>query len=182
MKLSFPAICALIAASTFPARAGEISVERGRYLAVIGGCHDCHTEGYSEGDGKIDPQKALRGNHLGWQGPWGTTFPPNLLLTAKNLDQDGFANYLANLRSLPPMPSANVRQMSPDDLRSLYLYIRSLGEPGRQAPAFVPPGARVTFPYVVLDPPQMPPPCTRDLDCGVGDVCGKSEPRMCIPR
>jgi hypothetical protein len=37
-----------------------ISVERGEYISIIGGCHDCHTEGYSEARGKIDPSKAMK--------------------------------------------------------------------------------------------------------------------------
>ena len=51
----------------------DVSVERGLQVSIVGGCHDCHTEGYSESEGNIDPEKALRGSPVGWQGPWGTT-------------------------------------------------------------------------------------------------------------
>jgi hypothetical protein len=72
--------------------------------------------------------------------------------------------------------------MDEDDARSLYRYILSLGEPGEQAPTLVPYGERVKTPYVILDPPQLPPPCTRDLDCGIGEICGTAEPRQCVKR
>jgi hypothetical protein len=65
---------ACLCGATYP-RAEEISVERGRYISVIGGCHDCHTEGYREGGGRIDPAKAFRGSSVGFQGPWGTSYP-----------------------------------------------------------------------------------------------------------
>ena len=53
---------------------GEASIERGLQVSIVGGCHDCHTEGYSESEGKIDPEKALRGHSVGWRGPWGTSY------------------------------------------------------------------------------------------------------------
>lgn len=169
----------LLSAAVF---AGEVSVQRGLYVSVIGGCHDCHTEGYAQSQGVIDPEKALKGSTLGWQGPWGTSYATNLRLTASDLPEDGYVRHILTLQPLPPMPGYNVRQMAPDDVRSLYLYIRSLGEPGERAPMFVSPGERVKTNYVVLDPPQPPPPCTRDLDCGVGEVCGSEEPRQCVKR
>jgi hypothetical protein len=52
----------LLAGLTMPIAAfaqGEVSVQRGLQVSIIGGCHDCHTEGYSETEGKIDPEKAL---------------------------------------------------------------------------------------------------------------------------
>ncbi|MES0069417.1 hypothetical protein NKJ73_26980 [Mesorhizobium sp. M0074] len=41
----------LLAGLTMPIAAfaqGEVSVERGLQVSIIGGCHDCHTEGYRE--------------------------------------------------------------------------------------------------------------------------------------
>jgi mono/diheme cytochrome c family protein len=161
---------------------GEVSVKRGLQISIIGGCHECHTEGYSEGEGKIDPAKALKGSSIGWQGPWGTTYPGNLRLDASDLSEDGFLRILQTLKASPPMSWYNLRALDEDDMRSLYQYIRSLGEPGTRAPSFVPPGEKVRTQYIVLAPPQLPPACTRDLDCGVGEVCGRSEPRSCIPK
>jgi hypothetical protein len=46
--------------------------------------------------------------------------------------------------------------MAESDMRSLYLYIKSLGEPGESAPFHRPPNKEPRTPYVTLVPPQMP--------------------------
>jgi hypothetical protein len=162
--------------------ASDVSIERGLYLSIIGGCHDCHTEGYRESNGVIDPARALRGHSVGWQGPWGTTYATNLRLNVANLSEDGFILYAKTLETYPPMPWFNVRQMSEDDLRSLYRYIRSLGEPGKAPPTFVPPGGTIKSSFIILAPAQMPPACTNDFDCGVGEVCGNDKPKRCVKK
>jgi hypothetical protein len=118
----------------------------------------------------------------GWQGPWGTSYPANLRRVVATLSEDGFVGYMKVIRTNPPMAWYNVRQMDQDDLRSLYRYLVSLGDEGEQAPSLVPVGERAKTPFVVLDPPQMPPACTRDLDCGIGEVCSKDEPRKCVKK
>jgi hypothetical protein len=53
----------LLAGLTIPIAAfaqGEVSVERGLQVSITAGCHDCHTEGYMETDGQIDPKKATK--------------------------------------------------------------------------------------------------------------------------
>jgi len=162
--------------------AEEISIERGKLVSIMGGCHDCHTAGYNAAEGNIDPAVALKGSQIGWQGPWGTTYAMNLRLTAAPLTEDGFVSYLKVIRSLPPMPWYNVRVIPESDIRSLYRYIKSLGEPGEQAPTALPAGAAPRTPFIVLAPPQMPAPCSRDLDCGVGEVCSSGEARQCVPQ
>jgi hypothetical protein len=62
-------------------------IERGKYLATIGGCNDCHTEGYLLSDGKIPVSEWLKGSSFGWRGPWGTTYPRNLRLFVKDLSE-----------------------------------------------------------------------------------------------
>ena len=135
---------------------GEVSVERGLQISVIGGCHDCHTEGYSEAEGKIDPEKALKGSSVGWRGPWGTTYPANLRIIASTISERGFVVILKNMRSRPPMPWYNLRAMEESDMQSLYQYIKSLGEPGEQVPGFVPADQEPTTPYIPIAPPRMP--------------------------
>jgi hypothetical protein len=49
-----------ISASASAFAQGNVSVERGLYVSITGGCHDCHTEGYRDSGGKIDPDKAMR--------------------------------------------------------------------------------------------------------------------------
>ena len=83
---------------------GEVSVERGLYVSIIRGCHDCHTEGYNEAEGKIDPEKALKGSSVGWRGPWGTTYVVNLRLVASLSDEDLFVERMRTMKTSPPMP------------------------------------------------------------------------------
>lgn len=141
-----------------PALAGEISVKRGEQVSITGGCHDCHTAGYNESGGKIDPATALKGTAMGWQGPWGTTYPSNLrlLVASKISSEDEFVAFSRSFQARPPMPFYNMHAMDESDVRSLYQYIKSLGEPGEDVPAYVPPGADPVTPYIVIAPPNMP--------------------------
>jgi hypothetical protein len=160
--------------------AGEISVERGLRVSIASGCHDCHTEGYTQSEGKLDPEKALRGSRIGLRGPWGTAYATNLLLVAKPLTEDAFVLLMSNLKTPAPMPWYRVRAIEESDLRSLYRYIRSLGEPGKQAPTSIGPDVEPMTSFVVLEPPQSSAGCKRNLDCGVAQICGPSS--QCVPR
>jgi hypothetical protein len=161
-------------------RASDISVERGLKVSIVAACHDCHTEGYRESEGKIDPEKALKGSTMGWRGPWGTTYAANLRLVAGRLSEDGFVLHLSTLQTSPPMPWFNVRAMEESDMRSLYRYIKSLGDPGKEAPAAVGPAVEPKTFYVVLAPPLQPKECEKDWDCSVGQICGPQA--RCVPR
>ena len=55
------------------------------------------------------------------------------------------------------MPWFNVKQMHDDDLRAIYHFIKSLGDPGKQAPEFIPPGQEPHMPYVTIPGPPPPP-------------------------
>ncbi len=142
-----------LAASAAP---GDVSVERGLQVSIVGGCHDCHTSGYNESQGKIDPAAALKGTAIGWQGPWGTTYPANLRRIVAPMTEDEFVTYAKSFTAKPPMPFYNVHAMDESDQRSLYLYIKSLGEPGDAMPEALPPGEAPKTPYYVAAPPQMP--------------------------
>jgi mono/diheme cytochrome c family protein len=135
---------------------GTVSAERGLQVSIFGGCHDCHTEGYLESEGQIDPGKALKGTAIGWRGPWGTTYPANLRLTAEPLGEDDFVARMKELKTKPPMPWFGVRALDESDLRSLYQYIRSLGDPGEPVPAALGPGEEPQTPYIPIAPPVMP--------------------------
>ena len=52
------------------------------------------------------------------------------------------------------MPWYNVRAMDETDLRSLYRYIISLGEPGKPVP--LPSHDEPKAPYITIVPPTMP--------------------------
>jgi hypothetical protein len=149
------ALACLVAASA-AAGADQVSVETGARVAVIGGCHDCHTAGYAQSGGQIDPEKAMRGDVVGFQGPWGTTYPANLRITLSTMDEDGFVTFARNFQTRPPMPWFNVHAMTDMELRSFYQYVKSLGEPGGPAPAFAAPGVKPATPFIPFAPPQMP--------------------------
>ncbi len=53
-------------------------IERGRYLAKIGGCNDCHTPGYPQSGGKVPGEGLARRRRRRLEGDWGTTYPANL--------------------------------------------------------------------------------------------------------
>ncbi|PZQ99622.1 MAG: cytochrome C [Cereibacter sphaeroides] len=152
MKISIYA-AALAAGFSLPALAqDEPSVERGARLAVTSGCHDCHTAGYNESGGVVDPAAALKGVPMGWRGPWGTTYASNLRLTVAARTEDEFLEYTRNFKALPPMPWYNVNAMNEVEVRSLYRYIASLGDPGDAMPGTVPPDQEPKTPYLLMAP------------------------------
>jgi mono/diheme cytochrome c family protein len=135
------AILALAAGlCTAAAAADTPSVEFGKHISIVGGCHDCHTVGYAESGGTIDPDKALKGNPVGFEGPWGTNFAKNLRLTVAKMSEDDWVNFAKTFTVGPPMPWFNVHELTEVESRSLFQYIKSLpGDPGEQAPADIPP-------------------------------------------
>jgi hypothetical protein len=151
---------AIVAGGATAVLAGEPATpnpEYGRIVSIIGGCHDCHTAEYSENLGiMVNPATALKGNPVGYQGPWGTTYAVNLRLIAASMSEDDWATFVKGFSAQPPMPYYNLQAMDDIQLRSLYEYIRALGDPGEAAPAYVPPGVKPKFPFVVLAPPTMP--------------------------
>lgn len=138
------------------AHAADPSIEYGKTVSIIGGCHDCHTADYAEKGGIINPDTALKGNPVGYQGPWGTTYPANLRLVVAKMNEDDWVNYLKTFTTRPPMPYFNVHALDETQMRSLHMYIASLGAPGDPAPLFVPPGQQPKTPYIVFAPPVMP--------------------------
>jgi len=127
------------------------AVARGRYLVTIGGCNDCHTDGYLQNAGTVPESEWLKGATVGYQGPWGTTYAANLRLV---LARQTEAQWVVHARQerLPPMPWFNLAKMTDDDLKAIYAYGRSLGPSGEAAPAYVAPGGRVKTPYFVFVP------------------------------
>jgi len=133
-------------------------VEAGRYIVILGGCNDCHTDGYMATEGQVPEEDWLTGSSLGWRGPWGTTYPPNLRLRVQEMEEDVFVEMLHTRTALPPMPWMNVNQMSEQDARALYRYIKSLGPRGEHKPAAVAPEDEPTTPYFLLVPQNIEPP------------------------
>lgn len=132
-------------------------VARGRYLVKIASCNDCHTEGYIETGGKVPERRWLTGNRLGWQGPWGTTYPPNLRLFLQTLTEAEWLKLAKTSTFRPPMPWFALHAMSRRDLRAIYRFVRHLGPAGVDAPAFVPAGEDPKGPVVRF---PLPPPAS----------------------
>lgn len=133
----------------------------GEYLVKVAGCNDCHTPGYPEAAGQIPKEQWLVGSPLGWNGPWGTTYPTNLRLKLNEMDEAAWLKYTSELHTRPPMPDFTLRAMKEKDRIAIYRFIRSLGPAGQPAPAYLPPGQAPKPPYVqwVLPaPPEGVPP------------------------
>jgi mono/diheme cytochrome c family protein len=133
------------------------SVERGRYLVTIGGCNDCHTPGYMANNGKVPEDRWLVGNSIGYSGPWGTTYAPNLRRLLRTMDEEAWVRYAQDLETRPPMPWFNLRAMTKDDLRAMHRYVRSLPTDSSPVPDYVPPGLQPKTPHTVMTP-QAPKP------------------------
>ncbi|HXH83721.1 MAG TPA: c-type cytochrome, partial [Candidatus Tectomicrobia bacterium] len=139
---------ALAHADTRPAAPAPAALaERGRYLMKIAGCNDCHTARYAETAGAVPEAEWLTGDSLGWRGPWGTTYPINLRLYIHGMSEEQWLAAARAVRSRPPMPWFALRDMTDEDLRAIYHFVRSLGPAGNPAPAYVPPGAEPRTPY-----------------------------------
>jgi hypothetical protein len=136
---------------------GGNPVAVGEYLVAIGGCNDCHTDGWAQKPGQIPLEQQLTGSVVGWHGPWGTSYPVNLRLLVQKLTPEQWVSYIATMQPKPPMPVFNMRAMSEQDLRAIYAYIHSLGAAGEMAPVDLPPGKLPTTPYIEAEP-QMPKP------------------------
>lgn len=148
-------LCYSIFGSQAIADQNGVTNERGKYLVSIGGCNDCHTEGYLLNEGKVPESEWLKGSSFGWRGPWGTTYPPNLRLFVKDLTEEQWVEKAQSLKRRPPMPWFDLNLISGNDLREMYRFIKSLGDPGTQAPAFIPPDKEPPMPYATF--PSPPP-------------------------
>ena len=126
--------------------------KRGKYLAQIAGCNDCHTPGYMASAGKVEESVWLTGDALGWRGPWGTTYASNLRLAAKDMTAEQFMTR-ARSELRPPMPWFAVRDMTDADVKAIHAYLRHLGPAGNPAPAYLPPDKTPSGPFVQFPGP-----------------------------
>jgi mono/diheme cytochrome c family protein len=132
---------------------GRQLIERGRYLVKVGGCNDCHTPGYGASGGRVPEKQWLTGDKLGWQGPWGTTYPANLRLVMNRLSEKEWLHVAHTAQYRPPMPWFTLHAMTTEDLRAMYRFVRSLGPAGEPAPAYLPPNQEVQGPVVKFPMP-----------------------------
>jgi cytochrome c553 len=140
-------------ASQQPAAANAM-VERGRYLVGITGCHDCHSPKVT--GMTPDLSRALSGRPAttplpsatkgevhasldltAWTGPWGQTVASNLTPDPTTGIGNRYteASFIQTMRTgkkpngtpvLPPMPSEVYQNMTDDDLRAIWAYLRTI--------------------------------------------------------
>ncbi len=121
---------------------------RGKYLIEITGCNDCHTAGYAPSGGEVPEGQWLLGDSLGYRGPWGTTYPPNLRQLIQKFDEDEWVAYAKNIKTRPPMPWWSLNAMTTGDLKAMYKFIKALGLSETSIPSYIPPGEKTNAPYI----------------------------------
>ena len=150
---AFVLAMAVLPAAAADSKASKEQIARGKYMLIVGSCNDCHTAGFAPKDGNVPESEWLLGDgQLGFRGPWGTTYAPNLRRTAQNLTEDQWVTLLRTRNERPPMPWINLRSMHESDLRAIYRYLRMLGPAGEAMPAAEPPGSPLPSPpYFLLE-------------------------------
>ena len=150
-----PAVSLALLAALPPAQAADDALlARGRYLVQISGCNDCHTSGYLMAPDKVPESDWLKGDSLGWYGPWGTTYPSNLRLALSDLSESQWLALARGANFRPPMPNQTLHRMTDEDLRAIYRLVKHLGPAGAPAPMALPPGDLPEGPVVMF---PMPP-------------------------
>jgi mono/diheme cytochrome c family protein len=129
------------------------TVARGAQLAMLGGCHDCHTPKLQ--NGAPDMSRPLSGHPesaplapevLGgvstnmlltsWRGPWGVTLARNITPDPETgIGTWTLQDFIKTMRTgvnpkgeilQPPMPIAMLQNLPESDLKSIWTYLRSL--------------------------------------------------------
>lgn len=154
--LTFAAGILLAFAATAATPASRPSIKHGKHLVGYGGCQDCHTPGWAEHGGTAPKDVLLTGGGMNFQGPWGTTYAPNLRLYMAKLTLKEWIHNARTMKARPAMPYWTFRYLSDKDLGDMYAYIRSLGPAGKPAHDYVPPGQDAPAPYLKLVLPSPP--------------------------
>lgn len=134
-----------------PSAAPGPNIERGRYLVRVSACNDCHTPMFGPRGGDVPEKDWLIGVPVGWTGPWGTTYAANLRKRAASMTEEQWVSYLKNLKTRPPMPFYAVNDLNENDSRSMYRFIRSLGDHPQEVPVGLAPGETPKTPYFNFD-------------------------------
>lgn len=149
------------AVSAYPVAGAD--VERGRYLATIMVCGDCHTGGSLMG--QPDPARYLAGSEVGFEVPGlGIFYPPNLTSDADTglgtWSEDEIVTALRtgvrpDGRQLAPiMPWPYFQHLTDEDARDLAAFIKSLPPVRFDTPGPFGPGEPATAPYLTLKLPE----------------------------
>ena len=157
------AAAALFLGLSFEAPAQD-SVARGKYLAVIGGCNDCHTPGYFFG--KPDDKRHLGGSEVGFEIPgMGVFHGPNLTPDKETgLGNWSSAEIVAALQTgvrpdkrilAPIMPWKALAQLTKDDAMAIAAYLKSIPAVKNKVPGpFGPTEKPTSFVMKIVPPPK----------------------------
>ena len=72
------------------------------------------------------------------------------------MTEEEWVMILQEREDLPLMPWMNVNQMSEEDAKAIYQYIKSLGPKGEHVPEALDPGVEPETPYLSLEPQNLP--------------------------
>jgi mono/diheme cytochrome c family protein len=155
-----------------PAMTAEQKIERGRRVVYTSGCVDCHTPGTFYGT--PDTTRMLSGTELGWEGPWGVSYPRNLTPDMETglgtWSEDDIVRAVRqgvrpdNTPLLPPMPWPMYAHLTDEDAYALAAYLKSLPPIVHKVPDVIPPGKPATGARLIFPPPpawdaqNLPPP------------------------
>lgn len=150
------AVTALLTCGTSASaqQANNAQVERGRYLVRITGCHDCHSPKVQGMVPNLDlalsgrpastqlPSETKTEVHASldltaWTGPWGYSVASNLTPDPATGIGTRYneASFIATMRTgkkpngtpiMPPMPSDVYQNMTDDDLKAIFAYLRTI--------------------------------------------------------
>lgn len=137
-------------------------VERGRYLATIGSCTDCHTPGHFLG--KPDATRHLGGSEVGFEIPrLGVFYGPNLTPDdATGLGRWSERDIITAIRTgkrpdgrvlAPIMPWAALAELTDNDAKAIAAYLKSLPPVSNKVPGpFEPDEAPTSFVMKIVAP------------------------------
>ncbi len=153
---------ALAAAQGGSVKADPALIARGRYLAQIMSCGDCHTPGTFYGE--PDSARAFSGSEMGWKGPWGVRYAANLTpdletgigyWTAAELAQTLRTGKRPDGSEIgPPMPMANIMQLSSEDAAAIARFLTSLKPVHHEVPPALKPGGAAKGPVLEFPAPS----------------------------
>jgi len=155
------AIAAISCAARQAAPTQEDKIARGRRVSFTSGCQDCHTPGSFYGT--PDTSRMLSGSELGWEGPWGVSYPRNLTPDMETgIGKWSEDDIVTAIRTghrpdqsslLPPMPWQMYANLTDEDAHALAAFLKSLPPVVHKAPDVIPPGKPATGPRLTFPPP-----------------------------
>lgn len=163
VRASLVAFAAFLTIGSPPASGTDRElVERGKYLAAIGSCTDCHTPGHFFG--KPDKTRHLGGSEVGFEIPGlGVFYGPNLTPDkATGLGDWSEQDIVTAIRTgkrpdgrtlAPIMPWAGLAELTDADAKAIAVYLKSLPPVSNKAPGPFGPGDTPTsFVMKVVEP------------------------------